>query len=279
MKHIKGIIATSHVDRHGEMLASEALQSLVEQINIKYIPMGVEHDPRIPPAGRLISAKLVKLEDGACAVEAVGEVFERGDVIPLSDDPREITLHAHAPDTLEVKFDRTYRDQESQSAINEIGVLLSASPQEEIKKALEPISILTIGGAFAAGAVAVSFLNRLGEDVYDTLKRKVKELLRRRSSDSPERLLVYEFTLMQDDLVVSAEVILTNPTDEDIDTFMDEGLKELDALAPKYCDPSTGLRKIVFEYSDKRLSVRFGVRKDAVPLTHKQIHHLIRKTG
>ena len=79
MKKIKGIYATSNVDNHGKAFSVEALKMLVEQINNSYMPMGVEHDPRIPPIGRIISAKLIKRDDGSYAVEGISEIFEEGD--------------------------------------------------------------------------------------------------------------------------------------------------------------------------------------------------------
>lgn len=248
------------------MIAPEALKSMVGQINEKYIPIGTEHDPRIPPQGRLISSKLIRLDDGAYAVEGVAEIFEKDDEIGKIDNSRQMPLKTYNIDTYGIRYDQTYKDSESQKIINDIAYLLNASIQEEIKKAFEPISILTIVGAFILGAVAHGFLNKLGADAWDALKEKIKQLQRKKKGQVKERLLIYEFTLINEDTKTIAEIILANPTDEDIDSFFNSGLKQLDELVPKYFAPHLGLSKIVFGYFNKKLIMQFGVRKDAVPI-------------
>lgn len=134
---------------------------MVEQVNKQYIPMGIEHDPRIPPQGRLVSAKVVKLEDGEYGVEGVGEIFEPGDSYELKDDGREIPLHRQDADNLHIQFDRNYRDRDDQDIINELGRIFGSEPQEEITKSIDPINILTICGAFVLGGIATGFLENL----------------------------------------------------------------------------------------------------------------------
>ena len=164
MKHFKGIIGTSHVDAHNVVISVEALRDLVEQIKNNYIPMGTEHDPRIPPRGRFVSARIVTLEDGEYGVEGIGEIFEPGDSFELRNDGREIPLLRQEDGNLHIAFDRSYRDQEDQDIINEIARLFASKPQEQIKKALEPISILIIGGVFVLGGIASGFLGNVGAD-------------------------------------------------------------------------------------------------------------------
>ena len=267
MKLLDLTIATSHVDKHGEMIAPKALSSLVELINAEYLPMGVEHDPRIPPIGRIVSARLVVLDDGAYAVQGVAEMFEDGDQIQLVDNLRELPLKAYKVGEFGVEFDRTYRHSEDQAIIDDIGGLLGAKPQEEIKKALGAISILTIGGGFVLAAVATGFLGKLGADAWDALKDKLKKLYNNRRGRVQEQLLVFEFTFARENAKMVAEVILTNPTDEDIESFFEHGIEQLDRLVPMIHDPSMELRKVVFQYSDHQLSIRFAIRKDAVPVS------------
>lgn len=269
MKYVKKIIATSHVDSYGDMFALEALESLVEQIKTMYIPVNIEHDLRIPPHGRLISAKLIMLEDGEYAVEAVSEIFEESDKIELVNNSREMPLYTYDIDTLGIHYDLTYKDPESQKIIKEISTVFNATPQEEVKKALEPISILTIGGAFILGAVAGGFFNKLGSDAWDALKEKLKRLLKKQGEKSNERLLTFKFTLISEDSKTISEIILTNPNDDDIESFFNHGFKQLDEISPKYTAPSIGLKKIVFCYSHGKLSLEYGVRKDAVPIYPK----------
>ena len=51
---------------------------MAEHISTAYLPFISEHDPRCPPFGRVINAKIVALPDGEHAIEAEIEVFEPG---------------------------------------------------------------------------------------------------------------------------------------------------------------------------------------------------------
>jgi len=271
MKHFKGIIATSHVDRHNEVMPVETLEAMVEQVNKQYIPMGIEHDPRIPPLGRLVSARVLQLEDGEYGVEGIGEIFEPGDIIELQNDGREIILHGKVKENLYLRYDRNYRDREDQVIINELSNLFGSEPKEEIKKSLDPISILTIGGAFVLGGIANGFLGKIGSDAYDSVKAKITKLLQKKAKKKEhEPLLIFSFWVSADGYHLEVEAILTNPTSEDIDSFFKSGLNQLDSLVSLYFDKKIGLRRIITKYENKELNLLFGVRKDAVPMFLKK---------
>lgn len=266
MRYIEAILVTSHVDLHGDVFHPEGLAEFADSLNRMYLPMGVEHDPRIAPIGRVVSGKLVKLDDGAYAVKGICEVFEEGDEIKITDPSREVPIDIHDPNSLEVLYDRTYRDPESQEIIAEIASLFGSTPEERCKKSVEPLSILTIAGAFVAGAIASGFFNKLGSDAYDALKAGLKRLFGNKKQRAKDSLLVFQFTLPVHGAMMNAEVILTNPTSEDIEAFFQNGIKLLDQVTPGYSMSQNDLRRIVFEFSGGNLHLRFGVRKDAVPL-------------
>jgi len=79
--HTEIRMITSHVDKHSEKMALSALEDLVDLVNKQYTPMGIEHDPRIPPVGRVLSAHIEELEDGEFAVDGIAEVFEEGELL------------------------------------------------------------------------------------------------------------------------------------------------------------------------------------------------------
>lgn len=74
----KGIIATTRVDRHGDKLEKEALETLVNTINTKEEAIGVsvEHDSLAMPIGKVIKGELVQLDDGEFAVKTIQEIFD-----------------------------------------------------------------------------------------------------------------------------------------------------------------------------------------------------------
>lgn len=75
---IKGIIATTHMDKHGDKIEKETLETLVKAINTEEsaIVVSVEHDSLVMPIGKVIKGNLVQLSDGEFAVATVQEIFD-----------------------------------------------------------------------------------------------------------------------------------------------------------------------------------------------------------
>jgi hypothetical protein len=74
----KGIIATTRLDRHGDKIEKEALETVVDMINAGTEAIGVtiEHDGLTMPIGKVIRGKLVQLDDGEFAVATSQEIFD-----------------------------------------------------------------------------------------------------------------------------------------------------------------------------------------------------------
>jgi aconitase B len=79
-----------------------------------------------------------------------------------------------------VGWDRGFAGPEDQATIAEICALLDASSEEQGKKALEPITVLTIALTVAATNVASGFLQKIGADAWDAVKPTLKSLFARR---------------------------------------------------------------------------------------------------
>lgn len=86
---VKGIGATTRIDKHNCMIAKEALEDAVKDINegLYAIGVGIEHDSTIMPIGKVISGKMVKLDDGEYGIEIEQELFDKYQV--FSDDTGE----------------------------------------------------------------------------------------------------------------------------------------------------------------------------------------------
>lgn len=265
-------LTTTHKDRHGERMSLQALETMMEQTNEKIIPMGVEHDPRIPPKGRVISAELVELEDGEYALDGIAELYDE-DYSNIEDvGNREIPVREYSEDKFKIVVDRNYRTKEDQALLKDLSEILETDelPEEEIKKSFDPISILTIAGAFALGNIFGGFFKKMGADAYDALKIKLGEVLSKKKDGEKDKLFTFDTTISDDDKSVNVEVILTNPSVEDIQEFFDNGIKELDAVLPEHFNSEHGYKRIVFEYSNKKLAVKFGILKSGVPVYPKK---------
>ena len=84
----KGIIATTHIDRHGDKIEKEALETLVQAINTQEsaIAVSVEHDGLVMPIGKVLKGNLVQLPDGEFAVTTVQEIFDVHSITPKNSD-------------------------------------------------------------------------------------------------------------------------------------------------------------------------------------------------
>ncbi len=264
MRRETGVLATSAVDRHGERFSEGALQSMVDQVNSRWVSVGVEHDPRHPPAGRVVAARLVRRSDEVL-VEGEFELFEEGDVIPLSQERAD--FDNDRPRGFGVAFDRSYREPGDRADIDELAKLLRGSAEEEFKKSVEHVSILTVLALFALHEFAGGFLQKFGTDAYDALKAALKRLVSRRKAR--ERLLVFRVAFEKDGVPGVANVILTNPTPNEIESFLSEGVAQLPASLDSDFASELGTRVVTYDYRDRTLQLRFGVRRDGVPLFPK----------
>lgn len=266
MKRQKAILTTTHVDRHFQKMSLSALEEIVALIGRHHIPFIVEHDPRIPPIGRIVDACIKQLEDGEYGVEATIETYEWDEEIPLIDDSREIALHDHRADKLEIMYDRNFQTLDDQLLIRDLASLFGTEPKEEVKKALDPLTVLTICGVFLLGGIAKGFLSKLGGAGYELLSDRLKKLMAKKRPGEKEKLLSFQFIIQHGQYTIETEMILTNPTDNDIERVLANGLQELERVLPRYCNPATGIKKAVFEYSDDTVKFKYGIRKDAAPL-------------
>lgn len=82
MMKIKGIGATTGVDRHNCRINKEALENAIEKLNTgKYVPsMGLDHDSSLMPIGKAYKAELVSLKGGEYGAYIYQETFENFNV-------------------------------------------------------------------------------------------------------------------------------------------------------------------------------------------------------
>jgi hypothetical protein len=266
MRLLEGVLVTSRVDKHGEIIERDNLYTLAEDYNTHYLPLTVEHDPRTPPIGRFTSARIEVLEDGELALVGTSEVFEAGDQIEFKDDGREMPVEEFTDGRLHISYDRSYESPSDQELLEEMCNWVDGELGEEIKKGIEPLSILILAASFVGLRFATGFLQKWGADTWDLVKRNLSRLFQRKREEAREYLLVFRFTVRDGSHVLCLETFLSNPTENDVSLFLQEGLEELERLTPEFLASHPYLRKIVCEYANRKLTVKYGMRKDAVPL-------------
>jgi hypothetical protein len=169
-----------------------------------------------------------------------------------------------------ISFDRNFRGTEDQKLLSELTSSINAKLQEEFRKALDPISVLAIGGAFLLGGIANGFLGKLGSDGYEALNQALKDLFSKPKKGEMDWLLMLEFELESQGKRFIVEIIASNPTQDEIESLPTLELQGLDELVADIFTPNTGLKKLVFELGENGIGLKFAVRRDCVPLVPKQ---------
>ena len=269
MQRIESVVSNTMIDSQGERMTREALCGLVASLTRQIVPMGVEHDPRVAPIGRVVSGFVRDREDGESEAVIVCEIFEsEADLGIAAADDRLLAIHDDlAPGKLELSYDFTYRHEDDQEDIAAIAAVFDSRADYELKKSADPISVLTIAGAFVLGGIATGFLNAVGTDGWGKVKQRLSALSKRSDYRPGEQLLVFRSVVREPSgRSVEANTILTNPTDDQVDEFLESGIEQVDYLVAQAMSASSDLRQLVMSSDGRNVQIEFGVRKDAVPL-------------
>jgi hypothetical protein len=148
---------------------------------------------------------------------------------------------------LTISSDWTHRHEEDQHDIAAIAAILGNKPIYDVKKAAEPISIITVAGAFVLGGIAAGFLNQIGVDAWTYIKERLARLFARKDRRKGEQLLVFSALIEAEGRKVGIEIVLSNPTPEHIEQFLDTGLQTIDLVLPIYLRNSPDLRRLTEE--------------------------------
>jgi hypothetical protein len=248
-------------------VSRESLEALVAQVGQTYIPVTWQHDLRYPPLGRVVAARLVELPDGELAVEGDQELWEADDdARSAAGDGRGVPIRIDRGPGLTVGFDRTFENDEFLDQVRDLARLIGTSePEFNVKKALEPISILVIaGGAFALGSIASGFFGKIGSDAYDGLKARLKALYRDRRSD--EELLDFNLGVAGEEGAYEVHLLVVGPDDRQLDNVLDTRFAGLDELVAEIVKGEPDIAKVVTIWKDGGIDLAYAVRSDAYPV-------------
>lgn len=231
MKRLQGILVTTHLLPDGTRFTREDLERQVDSAREYYIPVNIEHDIRIPPVGRVIDVSVVQLEDGEYALMGTTELFASDDedsaLENFRGDGRTIVVCTDEIETFKVEYDASFVTPEDKDFIEEI-TRLSGSDEnmsEMLKFSMEPVSVLLItAGIFLAGNVAVGFLQKVGADGYDSLKRRLGRFYHGKNvqptnPQAQENILDFRFAVEKAERKMEVHLLLSNPTQEQINSL------------------------------------------------------------
>jgi hypothetical protein len=271
MRKVKMVIARSGViDR--VLTPPKVIVESAKQFNEEYIPFTIEHDIRKPPIGRVISAEVEVLDDGTHLLQGEAEIFEESDNLELlPQNGKSIKILAKEIDKFLVFGNQTFEEDidvaDLYQELRELGGGdLSRVYRED---SIEPLSLLIIGfGIFAIQGISNGFFSKLGEDLYETLKLKLKKIFEKKSLIESERLLQFKFFVdCHFGRVVEVNVVITNPSQQDLDGFFAFVPTMLETMLLDLQLDDLDICRVVLSYEFTQLKLLYMLRSDSVPIT------------
>ena len=198
---------------------------------------------------------------------ASGVLFTPDDDVDLVQPDREILLPRDGIDCISLEYDFNSRNPEDLSIFKDLKHRSGISSHYIAKKALQPLSVISIiAGTYVLGEISKGLLSKLAGDCYEFLKSTLKRLFEKRKDGESEKLLCLEVAATCNGEKFVLEIIVTNPTNQDIDDLLGRHLANIDQTIAKHFINGIGLRKLVYEVQNGELKMQFAIRKDCFPL-------------
>jgi hypothetical protein len=254
MKTIKGqIIASTEIDRHGEKLTKEQLKNLYDQIPEEKIT-GQHHDSTKKPIGKSYNKRFVTLDNGEYAIKTDidiydEEAFQNHGGMSISYLGQRITLDPNKKPDIEVYFNPLgYKTDDIKSFIEITNDDIQIDGRELKQKAVEPSVIMIL--KFASISIAAGFFGKMGSDLYDSLKNKMKKLANQRKLEKKDTMyhITYDLKVNNSKVNVLFEIAPQNLYFVDDNDYSPEYIKE---YIKKSLD-KTDVRKIAFRIQEEK---------------------------
>lgn len=271
MRKVKMVMARSGViDR--VLTPPEVIIESAKQYNEEYIPLTIEHDIRNPPVGRVVSAEVAVLDDGTHLLQGEAEIFEESDHLDsLPQNGKSVNIRAEEVDNFLVFGNQTFEEDEDVADLyRELRELGGGDRNRAYREdSIEPISLLIIGcGIFVLQGISNGFFSKLGEDLYENLKMKLKKIFEKKSLKKTENLLQFQFFVnSHSGRTIEVNVVITNPSQNDIDGFFDFAPAMLDTMLSSLPIDNLDVCRVVLSYEFTQLKLLYVLRSDGVPIT------------
>ncbi len=273
MRRYEAVLSSTQVDAQNERVAKDALEDFARHINESYVRMGFEHDPRIPPGGRIAKAWVERAKNEEWLLKAEIEVWDQVDTLEsLAGDGRSLALPLDPKWQFEVSYDLSAEAEFGRTFFKELAALTSpkGKPVYEAKKTIEPLAVIGISLALVAvGSIATGFLNALGADLYNALKAKLKKALA--SPRNREVLIVIRFCARYHDRLIGVQVIASDPKQESIDTLFESSWQQVDDAIRSLLSVQADVGEVVFEFLGGTLRMLYWLRTDCVPSVRPEV--------
>jgi hypothetical protein len=253
----------------------EEIIEWAKQYSNEYIPLTIEHDIRKPPIGRVVSAEVVVLEDGTHLLQAEAEIFEESDDFDsLPKNNKTVKIQCEEVDKFQVFGNQTFEeDKDVASIYQELRELGGGNRNRHYREdSVEPISLLIIGlGIFTLQGIANGFFSKLGEDLYEKLKLKLKHIFDKKSLKQNENLLQVQFFIeIPTGKKIEVNLVITNPSKRDVDGLFTIAPSILYTMISSLPLDDLNVCRVVFSYELTEIKLLYMLRSDGVPITLKK---------
>jgi hypothetical protein len=273
----------------GVIFTREVVEDILAQIESAPKPVNIEHDPTVPPVGRMRSGRLIELPDGELSLEAETELFEVAPVVFKSVSELQARVAGHGPwpagpGPLKITTDARSYTPEDTEALRRIGAEAGTAEaaDDAMRFSVTPDALLVFGlgpSAAAAWWFSKGFFNKLGEKLADEVgdemvsawrrfrDRAIKTVERREPADRPPITLL-TFELPRPGGGVVAVEGSTRGVGEELRTFLDAG-SELLPIAQVHLEaaPESGrLAKMHFAHTNEGWRYVYGLDDEALPV-------------
>jgi len=184
MEIYRGIMATTHVDKHNERVDKNELERVASQINKHDQVMWLtwNHQSTLPPIGTVEKAWVEQLPDGEYGLFFEGDPLLEEEPIVVTEDleitPNDVQQLELRIEGLGLSHDpRNFHDADISRTIEELSKDVPIEHKFYVRKSEIPQSVVWVVVAFIGGSIAGGFLNRVGEVLADKTLEITKPLL------------------------------------------------------------------------------------------------------
>lgn len=222
MKILKGqIIASTHKDAQGDKIPKFQLLNIFEQMS-DVMMLSQYHDLGKPPIGKMYNKRFVETPDGEFAIKVDieiydEEVFSKMGGISISVVTECYTINPTGKPAIEILFNPLIFDKEDIIPIVKLTSDTIQIDAHELKqKGLENLPILIL--KFAAISTVAGFFGKLGADIYDKIKNKIRFIRNKKDAQHKHDLRIQ--LLIRADLFENPVDIILDLMPEDLEIVM-----------------------------------------------------------
>lgn len=186
---LKGIGATTEIDRHNCRIAKEALEVAANDVNNSgSVPsVGLNHDRTIMPFGKVIRAEVLPMDNGEFKMEITQEIFEHDYIIELENGLRFIMNRSNSDvrpfaeennDSENIVVSIDYVNFETQEGITEIQSIVKEYSAENgiiSRKSFipDPEMVIQISNGVVGVLLSKKIIDSVGDRVVNNLLDEV----------------------------------------------------------------------------------------------------------